>query len=163
MSNHLEQAILAFEHGNYQEAIALLLTDNSNDPQVQLWLANAYSAVDQTEKAIAICQKLKTYPDRQVRKDAAYIAEILTAPSLSKLANVNLEIPPLTDWDNSENSRALKFKSIPAIAPNSRPTFDQGDDLPHPPTPNSRRLADQLVLLIGILLGMGLVLILAVN
>lgn len=151
MPNHLEQAIFAFEHGDYQQVIALLLvakthsSDAQIHAQIQLWLANAYGAIGEFEQAIAICEQLKSNPDRQVRKHAAFVAEILAAPNLSKPANLNLEIPLLSDQAYQENRRRLKFKSIQAIAPSPTVRLDELDW--QPPIPNVFGLADRLALI----------------
>jgi hypothetical protein len=84
-----DQALENFERGNYKAAIAQLeqaklqtRAATVNGGNIQIWLANAYVAVGRNSEAIAICKGLSLHPDRDVRKSAAYMLEIFSAPDL---------------------------------------------------------------------------------
>jgi len=105
-----DQAVTEFEHGNYQAAIAKLEQAKQSvnllsqlGGEIQIWLANAYEAVGRNSEAITLCEQLKIHPERQVRKSAAFVLEIISAPSLSELPDGKLQIPDLSkDPANSD-------------------------------------------------------------
>lgn len=78
-----------FNRGRYQDATkdlaaaALLAGINSRQGgQYQLWLAQAWDACGNKEKAVKTLQGLKGHPDSDVRKVADELEYILTAPEL---------------------------------------------------------------------------------
>jgi tetratricopeptide (TPR) repeat protein len=118
------QALIDFENGSYQAAIAKLEQANKaieplsiQGGEIQIWLANGYDAVGRTMEAIAICEKLKNHPDRQIRKSAAFVQEIISAPKLSPIENGIVKIPSLTDqpsdryrYQNAQNNPKPKIQ-----------------------------------------------------
>jgi tetratricopeptide (TPR) repeat protein len=101
-----QAGIISFEHGDYKHAIAQFQqaldgvdAKTKIGGEIQVWLANAYDAVGDSTQAIALCRRLKTHGDRDVRKSANYVLGILTAPQLSTLKDVVSQIPSLQGLD----------------------------------------------------------------
>jgi tetratricopeptide (TPR) repeat protein len=118
------QAISDFECGDYLAAIAKLEQakqmaelNSSDDGEVQIWLANAYDAIGRTAEAIAICEKLKNHPERQIRKSAAFIQEIISAPKLSPIEDGKLSIPSLSNNPSDRWQYQTKPKDKPKLIP----------------------------------------------
>jgi tetratricopeptide (TPR) repeat protein len=103
-----QAGIFSFERGDYQRAIAQFQQALSNvnektqiGGEIQIWLANAYDAVGNSTEAIALCRRLKTHSDRDVRKSANYVLGILSAPQLDRLKDAVSTIPSLQNLDSS--------------------------------------------------------------
>ncbi len=114
-----QAGILSFERGDYQSAIAQFQQALSGvnektqiGGEIQIWLANAYDAVGNSTEAIALCRKLITHSDRDVRKSANYVLGILSAPQLSELKDAVSKIPSLQNLEESD---------LPSNAPSSKP------------------------------------------
>jgi tetratricopeptide (TPR) repeat protein len=136
------QALIDFENGSYQAAIAKLEQANKaikplsiQSGEIQIWLANGYDAVGRTVEAIAICEKLKNHPDRQIRKSAAFVQEIISAPKLSPITDGNLTIPSLSDqpsdryrYQNAQNKPKPEISEIPTPVPTDT-KFQKSDRL----------------------------------
>ncbi len=97
-----------FEVERYTEAIAqleqakiLINPQTTLGGEVQIWLANAYDAIGETKRAIAICRKLTNHSDPTINKQANYLISIFSAPELSELENVTSTLPNLTNLDRS--------------------------------------------------------------
>jgi len=112
-SELLNEAKSLFESEQYLKAIALLnQAQISTSPEtmvggeIQIWLANTYDALSQTESAIAICQKLISHSDPVIAKQADYLLSIFSAPLINKLADVTSTLPDLTNLEAS-NSKSF--------------------------------------------------------
>jgi len=104
-----ETGRVAFERGQYREAIATLETAKSqvagSSPlggEVQIWLVTAYEAAGKRSEALSLCQTLKHHPDFQTRKQARRLLEILQAPQLNRRSEWNTTIPDLSAMDESD-------------------------------------------------------------
>ena len=121
-SDQLEQAKalyasgqIAFERGNYRQAVTafeegnrLAGSETSLGGSIQLWLMNAYAAVNRQEDAIALGEKLAKHPDRDIRKQSQRVAEILKAPKLKRRTDWTTPIPDLSNLD-ADNENALNL------------------------------------------------------
>lgn len=114
-----QAGIFSFECGEYQSAIAqfqqALSQVNAKTQiggEIQIWLANAYDATGNDTEAIAICRRLKTHSDRDVRKSANYVLGILSAPKLDQLKDAVSTIPSLQNLDLSDSPTAASSKSV---------------------------------------------------
>ena len=106
----LQAGQLAFERGNYrasveyfEEALTLVSRGTVLGGEVQLWLANAYSAMGDMELAIATCQKLARHPDPETRKQGKRLAYILQAPKLQTKEEWLTKIPDLKNLDGQSD------------------------------------------------------------
>ncbi len=123
---------LAFERGNYREAITALeegvrLAKGATPlgGSIQLWLMNAYSAAGRQQEAIALGEKLVKHPDLDIRKQGKRILEILKAPKLQRRTDWTTPIPDLSvlvagssalnigKYGSSQNSAKSKPRSQP--------------------------------------------------
>ncbi|NER80141.1 MAG: hypothetical protein F6K42_11280 [Leptolyngbya sp. SIO1D8] len=118
-SDRLEQAKalyaagqLAFEHGNYREAVSSLEAGSqlaggatSLGGMIQLWLMNAYFAANRPQEAIALGEKLAKHPDGEVRKQSQRVVEILKAPQLKRRADWVTPIPDLSNLEAGNENR----------------------------------------------------------
>lgn len=100
---------LAFERGNYREAVAAFeegkqLAGGGTllGGSIQLWLMNAYSAAGRHQDATALGEKLSKHPDTEVRKQSRRVLEILQAPRLNRRADWLTPIPDLSELENSQ-------------------------------------------------------------
>jgi tetratricopeptide (TPR) repeat protein len=147
-----DRAVTEFEHGNYQAAIAKLERANQQaNPlttlggEIQIWLANAYEAVGKNSEAIALCEQLKTHPDRQIRKSAAFVLEIISAPELNKLNANNSEILNLS---NSLENSNFGYRSLNLIESKSE---NRTLELSKPESHTTKYIqADRIALIAGI-------------
>lgn len=131
-----------FEIEKYPDAIAQLqqaqiLANSSNNSQtalggeIQIWLANAYDAIGETKRAIAICQKLINHSDPTINKQANFLISIFSAPEINKLENVTSTLPPLA-MDRSQAPKsfnASQLSSDPANKATDRLTTENRDPL----------------------------------
>ncbi|MBP0019647.1 MAG: tetratricopeptide repeat protein [Cyanobacteria bacterium SBLK] len=122
---------LAFERGKYRASIQYLeiACEFVNRPsrlggEVQMWLVSAYQAANETEAAIALCEKLLLHADLQTKKQAKNLIYILKAPKLQRPQEWMTDIPDLVNLEEStlENRYASvqsnpKDKSDRFIAP----------------------------------------------
>ncbi|MEM9537911.1 MAG: tetratricopeptide repeat protein [Cyanobacteria bacterium P01_E01_bin.42] len=99
---------LAFEGGQYRASINYLeaACELVNRPsrlggEVQMWLVSAYQAANETEAAIALCEKLLLHADPQTRKQAKNLIYILKAPKLQRPREWMTDIPDLVNLDES--------------------------------------------------------------
>jgi len=104
-----ETGRIAFERGEYREAIAALETAKSqvakSSPlggEVQIWLVTAYEAAGNSTEALSLCETLEHHPDWHTRKQARRLLEILKAPQLNRRSEWNTTIPDLSTMDESE-------------------------------------------------------------
>lgn len=116
----------AFERGRYREAIAYLeqalAIAKPTTPlggAIQLWLMDAYVAVDRREDAIALGEKLGLHPDSETRKQARNSLFILQAPPLKRRAEWNSQIPDLGNL--KDGGRETNFPSAYAVKPKATP------------------------------------------
>lgn len=100
----------AFDRGRYRTAIEhfeaavkLIHPNTSLGGEVQIWLVNAYSALDRSPEAIALCQTLTGHPDLEVRKQAKNLLYILQAPQLKRPSNWMSQIPDLSAEDGASD------------------------------------------------------------
>ena len=111
---------LAFERGNYREAIAAFETGvrlaKGMTPlggTIQLWLMNAYSAAGRQQEAITLGEKLVKHPDTDIRKQSKRVLEILKAPKLKRRADWITPIPDLSRLESGKGTLNLgKYGSI---------------------------------------------------
>lgn len=104
-----EMGRVAFERGDYREAIAALEEAKSqaagSSPlggEVQIWLVTAYEAAGKRDEALSLCETLKNHPDWHTRKQARRLLEILKAPQLNRRSEWNTTIPDLSAMDESD-------------------------------------------------------------
>lgn len=126
----LQAGQLAFERGNYrtsveylEEALTLIRRGTVLGGEVQLWLANAYSAVGEMELAIATCQKLVRHPDPETRKQGKRLTYILQAPKLKTKEEWLTKIPDLKalDGQSSYDAGQSPFSKEPKRRRKPRP------------------------------------------
>ncbi len=105
-----QTGIADFERGNYQAAVkqleqarTLVPAQTSRGGEIQIWLANAYDAIGNSEQALALCRSLAKHPDQEVRKSACYVLGIISAPKLKKPEDAISAIPNLKNLDPSNN------------------------------------------------------------
>lgn len=119
---------LAFERGNYREAVIAFEEGNRLaggatllGGSIQLWLMNAYSAAGRPEEAIALGEKLRQHPDVDVRKQSKRVLEILQAPRLNRRSDWLTPIPDLSELEESRDTDFTLRKYNPPAKP-KRPT-----------------------------------------
>jgi|GEM_PF-1917494 tetratricopeptide (TPR) repeat protein len=107
-----------FELEKYTEAIAQFeqaqrlifqhpfATQLSLGGEVQIWLANTYDVLGETQRAIAICQSILQHPDRQISKQANFLVSIFSALELKPVADVTLTLPNLANIDKSRLTKS---------------------------------------------------------
>jgi tetratricopeptide (TPR) repeat protein len=121
----------AFERGRYREAIEhfekaveIARPTTPLGGQAQIWLVNAYSAVDRQPDAIALCDSLTRHPHYETRKQAKDLLYILQAPSLQKREDWITKIPDLGELaEGSSNAGASTYPIQPA--PRKRKVQDE--------------------------------------
>jgi hypothetical protein len=99
----------AFEKGEYRQSIEFLkaasqqvIPSTAMGGEVMMWLVTAYQANGQQTEAIALCQKLTTHPDFEIRKQAKNLLYIIQAPQLQRPKEWMVEIPDLTQAEESD-------------------------------------------------------------
>lgn len=104
----------AFERGRYGDAVrsleranALVSPGSRFGGEVQIWLATAYEAAGQRSEAIALCANLSRHPDPDTRKQSRRLKFILEAPALSKRKEWLVEIPDMSQLEDSDPSNQL--------------------------------------------------------
>ncbi|MCS7031442.1 MAG: tetratricopeptide repeat protein [Gloeomargarita sp. SKYG116] len=100
MTDAYRQGLRAMEAGRYREAVAALqqaLVVRPHDPQVKLWLAMAYEALQEWGLARELCRELTTHPDPKVRQQSQRVLYILEAPRLRRRSEWLNQIPLLTE------------------------------------------------------------------
>lgn len=110
----------AFERGQYRQAIAHLETatglvekTSRFGGEVQMWLVTAYEASGQGPMAIALCQKLTRHPHIETRKQAKRLLAILEAPQLTIHPEWRVEIPDMSQIEDS----ASQFRQVSKRSP----------------------------------------------
>ena len=100
---------VAFERGRYTLSIKHLETASGMmdyasrwGGETRVWLVTAYHAAHCDEKAIALCNQLKTHPSHKVREQSRRLAEIITAPKLKRPEAWMTKIPDLTNVADSQ-------------------------------------------------------------
>ncbi len=111
-----QQGRVAFESGNYREAVeqlekasALLARNTRFAGEVQIWLVTAYEAFGRTEDAIALCEQLKRHPHLETSKEARRLQYILKAPRLKRPKEWMTEIPDFSAL--SDNEGKIRFNA----------------------------------------------------
>jgi tetratricopeptide (TPR) repeat protein len=114
---------LAFENGQYREAVENLETASSVlapntrlAGEVSIWLVTAYEAAGRTEDAIALCQKLRRHPHAETKKQARQLIYILQAPKLKRPKEWMSEIPDLGAISDNDSKRFVPVKSQKSTA-----------------------------------------------
>lgn len=112
----------AYECGNYRQAIHCLEQARSSckeasilGGEVKTWLVMAYEAMGQRQKAIALCRELGHHPDGETRKQGQRLLYILEAPSLARRSDWTVEIPDLTNLDESPSRNYQHPPSKPRV------------------------------------------------
>ena len=128
----------AFERGNYRDAVTALeravtlaKPNSSLGGEIGVWLVNAYSAANQSEQAIALCQVLTRHPHLDTRKQSKRLLYILKAPRLKLKAEWQTRIPDLSDLEN-EGDRPLnlsRYPTPPKAPPRPPPSEPEPEDL----------------------------------
>lgn len=122
---------VAFERGRYRQSLNHLETardlvekDSGLGGEVQIWLATAYEAVGQRQKAIALCKFLICHPSWETRKQSRRLLEILEAPELSQELDGLIQFPDLSNLDQNQTtirqtttSKSVQSSSRPADPP----------------------------------------------
>ena len=104
-----ETGRVAFERGEYREAIAALEAAKSqvagSSPlggEVQIWLVTAYEAAGKRAEALSLCETLEHHPNWDTRQQARRLLEILKAPQLNRRSEWNTTIPDLSAMEESD-------------------------------------------------------------
>ncbi|MCS6783041.1 MAG: tetratricopeptide repeat protein [Gloeomargarita sp. SKYBB_i_bin120] len=100
MTDAYRQGLRAMEAGRYREAVTALksaLEAQPHDPQIKLWLAMAYEALQEWGLARDLCRELTTHPDPKVRQQSQQVLYILEAPRLRRRSEWVNRIPLLTE------------------------------------------------------------------
>jgi tetratricopeptide (TPR) repeat protein len=149
------QALENFERGNYKAAIAQLeqaklqtAVATLTGGNIQIWLANAYEAVGRNSEAIAICKSLSRHPDRDLRKNATYMLEIFSAPTLRASEDSYSVIPAFSS--NLSNSSGFTGGKL------AKPSKVEPDALIKPPVSSTKHQSVDRIffgLLLAIALG----------
>ncbi|PPT09345.1 hypothetical protein CKA32_003207 [Geitlerinema sp. FC II] len=125
-----ETAKEIFERGQYREAVSLLenacvLVDRGTPlgGEIQIWLVTAHQAVGDLKSAVSLCRKLSRHPHLTTRQQSRRLLAILEAPRLAMRPEWNVNIPDLSNLEESVasdrkgSSRPLKRKPRPLPAP----------------------------------------------
>jgi hypothetical protein len=122
----------AFDGGHYRQSIAAFETamkhsslGSKQGGEAQLWLAMAYQAAGDTDKAKQLCRKLVRHPHPDCRKQSQQVLAILQAPQLARPAEWLTPIPDLT---NQENTRPLTAQMRRPRHPKPAPSPIQFED-----------------------------------
>ncbi|MEM0978925.1 MAG: hypothetical protein AAGH78_01490 [Cyanobacteria bacterium P01_H01_bin.58] len=133
-----EAGQVAFERGNYREAVAALEAGSqlvgrgtALGGSIQLWLMNAYFAANRPSDAIALGEILARHPDLEIRKQSKRIMEILQAPKLKHREDWLTPIPDLSDLEAGEAKTLSRSKyANTQVTPQSLPVeAPQPEDL----------------------------------
>jgi tetratricopeptide (TPR) repeat protein len=123
----------AFERGEYRQSIqslekAVSLSDRNTllGGEMQVWLATAYEAAGEQEKAIALCEQLSKHPHLETRKQGKRLLYIYKAPRLKTRPEWLTEIPDLTALDSADQD------SRGAAQPSKRSPRPQTKSEPEP-------------------------------
>ena len=102
----------ALEYGAYAEAIVAFESaldqgypQSYAGGQAQIWLATAYEAKGQPDKAREICRRLTHHPDSRIRKQSADVLYIWEAPVLTRRDDWVVKIPDLSQVDTATQGR----------------------------------------------------------
>jgi tetratricopeptide (TPR) repeat protein len=132
-----KKAQVAFDSGAYRDCIAgleqALALVSRNTPlggQMQLWLVNAYAAADRMDEAIALCERLLTHPDWQIRQQSKRIVYILKAPKLKAKEEWLTKIPELNHLEASEKTQFATTRKSSAKEPDPPPFLGLGEGAP---------------------------------
>ncbi len=105
---YYETGKIALERGNYrlsienlEKAIELIGSGSLLGGEAQIWLVTAYQAEGQTEKAIALCEKLTAHPHFKIRDKASDVLYIMKAPKLERPPEWMVEIPDLASTEST--------------------------------------------------------------
>jgi len=122
---------LAFERGNYRDAVCALEEGNRLaggatflGGNIQLWLMNAYSAAGRSQEAIALGEKLSKHPDVDIRKQSKRVLEILQAPELQRRPDWLTTIPDLSELEESNNADFTIRKYNPPVKSKQPPSAE---------------------------------------
>jgi len=92
----------AFESGqyrfsvqNFEDASKLVSPNTRLGGEVQMWLVNAYQALGDSPRAIALCENLCTHPHGETKRQAQGLLYILKAPQLQRPKEWMTQIPDL--------------------------------------------------------------------
>ena len=103
----------AFEQGRYrvsienlEQAYQLISPNSRVGGEVKIWLVNAYQAMGDSEKAIALCQELFSHPHGESKRQAQRLLYIIQAPQLKRPQEWMTQIPDLQSI--SENTQKYK-------------------------------------------------------
>jgi tetratricopeptide (TPR) repeat protein len=140
-----EKGRLAFESGNYRQAIhsleaamAEIEPRSALGGEVQLWLVTAYEAGGLQPEAIDLCTKLTRHPQIEVRQESKRVLYILQAPALSRKEEWITKIPDLQDLEENvkgdriasrKQARSIPIRKLPPpplIDPKEINTKDNG-------------------------------------
>lgn len=151
---------LAFERGDYRGAIqafergsAFARTGTALGGEIQLWLVNAYAALNRQDEAIALCEKLTQHPDYETSKQSKRLLYILQAPRLKLRSEWQVKIPDLSALNDADSRPNLGQYAAPRRSPPKPPAAE-------PPPEDLSRMNTQdngflWVVLAGSLLALG--------
>lgn len=135
IQNEYKQGRDAFERGQYRQAIKHLematgLSEKTSRSggEVQMWLVTAYEASGQGPLAIALCQKLTRHPHIETRKQAKRLLAILQAPQLRMHPEWRVEIPDLSQIEESDS----QFRQVSVAPKSKRPAQKRSLSRPEP-------------------------------
>jgi len=126
------QGKTAFDRGQYRQSIAeleaalkLTTIGSKQGGEAQLWLAMAYQAAGDIEKAKELCRKLVRHPHPDCRKQSQQVLAILQAPQLVRPPEWLTSIPDLT---NQENTKPVSAQMRRPRRPKPEPSAIQFED-----------------------------------
>lgn len=123
-----EMAIAQFE-----QAAQLTTPESRLGGEIQLWLANSYDVLGETTKAIALCQQLLNHSDPEICKQADFLVNIFSAPSLSPLTDVTSTLPNLSQI-NRQINRQIDRQTNSTLGANYKKTQTTQPLDPLPPS-----------------------------
>jgi tetratricopeptide (TPR) repeat protein len=140
----------AFERGNYRQAVShfeqavdLATATTVLGGEIQIWLVNAYSAVDRQADATALCETLTHHPDLEIRKQAKNLLYILQAPALKRPGNWMSKIPDLGEIANEGTPTPGQPRPAGVSQPTAKST-PKADPIPSDPGQINRQDNDFL-------------------
>ena len=129
----------AFERGYYRQSIqqfekaAALVNRNSVfGGEVQIWLVNAYAAMEQFGDAISLCRQLTRHPHLDTRKQSKRLLYILEAPRLRSRPEWLTQIPDLGAISDGENQDQLSSHRYAAADAPKKPRRKRPEPEPEP-------------------------------
>lgn len=118
----------ALERGQYRASIHYLETAcgqinrfSRQGGEAQIWLVSAYQAANETQAAIALCEKLLRHPSPTTSKQAKDLLYIIKSPVLKRPENWMTKIPELNSLDESQLANHYAGAKLTKRKPKPKP------------------------------------------